>query len=80
MIWLTMEGKAYIHNKVGMLLVSNSNVLSICAISKFSFAKNGCKISKKSEFFIHSFCVNGFFVSLPFILRARFNGLRNMIK
>lgn len=59
MIWLTMDGKAYIHNKVGMPLVSNSNVLSICAISKVKdeplLAKTGAKIAKKAgSLSIHS--------------------------
>lgn len=44
MIWLTMDGKAYTHNKRGILFVSNSLVLSCCSI----FAEiEGAKVAKK---------------------------------
>ena len=51
MIWLTMDGSAYIHSKRLISCVSNSLVRSICCIQKKAFVSvfnnEGAKVRKK---------------------------------
>lgn len=53
-MWLTMLGNAYIHSNRLILLVSNSNVLSICCmvtglveVSEKTFTKANLRICQK---------------------------------
>lgn len=62
MIWLTIDGNAYIHSKRAMLFVSNSFVLSLYSMPK---AIEGAKVAKKRVLnqkncvFLPLLCLNG---------------------